>query len=134
MIILALANFTFYIYIKGKIDKIIAKIINRRFDLLVAPNHDYVIEQGEIRILKEQLINNRFSFSVLDKNFYLSPNLVNKIIIEPLCGNRILDYKAEIKNGNMNIRFKNFDPAKDEGIRWKAMYLKQEQDNDIYAE
>lgn len=133
LVIIGLIAASAYSYIKNKTDEAITKIISKKFDMLVLSNNDYDIDFGERWIIKEDLVDNTLSFPVTDNKFYLSQSTTNRIFIEPLRGNNVLNYKAEIKNGKMIVKFKNFDPDKDEGIRWKVVYLSPESKNMIYS-
>lgn len=48
----------------------------------------------------------------------------NNISIKPLSGEEKLKYNAEVIEGNLVIKFENFNKEKNKGIRWKIIYLK----------
>ncbi|WP_304943705.1 hypothetical protein [Vallitalea guaymasensis] len=73
-----------------------------------------------------KFIDGVYIFPVLSHKISFTPNLINKIILTPLEGDKVLEYKSWVKKGQLYIKFDNFDADKDKGVNWVILY------NDYY--
>ena len=77
---------------------------------------------GREYLNEHKYIDGVFVFPVISHKISFTPNLINKIILTPLSGNKILDYKAWVKKGQLYIHFNNFEAEKDKGVNWVILY------------
>jgi hypothetical protein len=106
-----------------------AKKIDNKIKDFVINNPQYLCSSGQVFLKGNGMLQgNKVKFPVMEKRD-LEVVCMNKLDIKPLHGNKILSYKACVKNGYLEIEFQNFEPDTDIGIEWHLMYL-----NKIYDE
>lgn len=103
--------------------------IDDKIKKFVINNPQYLCTSGQI-LLKDNgmLEGNKIKIGVMEQRD-LKIGCLNKLDIKPMHGNKVLRYKAYVKNGWLEIEFQNFDPNIDIGIEWHLMYI-----NKIYEE
>ncbi|GKX28262.1 hypothetical protein SH1V18_07420 [Vallitalea longa] len=77
---------------------------------------------GREYLSEHKYIDGVYIFPVLSHKISFTPNLINKIILTPLDGNKTLEYKAWVKKGQLYIKFNNFEAEKDKGVNWVILY------------
>ncbi len=105
------------IWIKKAIEQEMKKEIAGLLEAVSKPEYVY----GKEVLEGTKLINNQYEFPVLD-NVSFKPDLWNRIILQPIKGNKRLEYECKIDRGRMKIKFENFSYEEDIGVIWTVFY------------
>ncbi|QUI21609.1 hypothetical protein HZI73_04565 [Vallitalea pronyensis] len=121
-LLIALAGFVTYTALKRFLhkwmDKERSKLLSHMLEDLA--NTKQVI--GKEYLSSNKCINGQYIFPVVSHTLSFTPDLINKIILTPLKGDKVLAYKAWVKKGQLYIQFQNYSPEEDEGVHWVIIY------------
>lgn len=105
-------------YLRNYIEKERTKLMSNMLEDLA--NTKQII--GKEYLGDHKFIDGIYIFPVLSHKISFTPNLINKIILTPLEGDKVLEYRAWVKKGQLYIKFDNFDPDKEKGVNWIILY------------
>ncbi|GMQ59306.1 hypothetical protein AN1V17_37030 [Vallitalea sediminicola] len=105
-------------YLRNFIEKERTKLMSNMLEDLA--NTQQII--GKEYLGDHKFIDGIYIFPVLSHKISFTPNLINKIILTPLEGDKVLEYRAWVKKGQLYIKFDNFDPDKEKGVNWIILY------------
>lgn len=100
------------------IEKERSKLISNMLDDLAKTKQVF----GKEYLNDTKLENGIYKFPAIDYKVSFHPNLINKIILKPLEGQKLLKYSAWIKKGQMYIKSENFNANEDKGVDWVIIY------------
>lgn len=105
------------IWIRKVIEKEIKKVICRLLESISKPE----CVHGKMVLDAAKLVNDQYEFGVLD-NVKFRPDLWNRIILQPIKGNKKLEYNCKVDEGRLKVKFKNFRYDEDLGVVWTIIY------------
>lgn len=121
-LLLVLAGFVTYTTIKRFLYKWIegekSKLLSNTLENLAATKQ--VI--GKEYLSQNKCVNGQYVFPAISHKISFTPDLINKIILTPIEGNKVLSYDAWIKKGQLYVHFDNYDPDTDGGVNWIVIY------------
>lgn len=123
-IAIALVSIISFIGIKNWIENIIDKHLSKRLEFIIDRAPKYEVMSGDKRLSASECVDGKFSFIIGKRDLNIKFDKENTISIKPIIGEDVLEYKAEVINGQLNVEMENFDRDKYKGIRWKIVYLK----------
>lgn len=113
-----------WIGIRKSLEKKTEEYINKRLDYIISKVNQYKTIYGTKYIRENEMKNGECSFEIGSENLNIKfKKTVNRIDIQPIQGQHELEYKAEVKNGILNIKLNNFNRVEHKGIDWKITYL-----------
>ena len=110
--------------IKKWIENIVDKHLSKRLEEIIDRAPKYEVMSGDKRLSASECVDGKFSFIIGKRDLNIKFDKENTISIKPIIGEDVLEYKAEVINGQLNVEMENFDRDKYKGIRWKIVYLK----------
>ena len=106
------------IWIKKLIGQELKKEIAGLLEAVSKPEYVY----GKEVLEGTKLVNDQYEFPVLD-NVSFKPDLWNRIILQPIKGNKQLEYECKIDGGRLKVKFKNFSYEEDIGVIWTVFII-----------
>jgi len=123
-IFIALLGIINWIALKKQLERKTEEYISKRLEEVISRVNQYKTIYGKKYLHENEYRDGMYSFEIgsdkLNINFKSTDN---KIDIEPIKTNDKLDYKAEVIDGRLNIKLKNFIKEEHKGIEWRITYL-----------
>lgn len=121
-LLIALAGLVTYATLRKLLNKFIAKERSKLTSNMLEELANTKQVMGKEFLGEHKYMDGHYVFPVLSHRISFTPNLINKILLMPLEGDKELEYKAWVKKGQLYIEFMNYDEDKDKGIRWIIIY------------
>lgn len=124
-LLLALAGFVTYATLKRFLHKWMEKERSKILSHMLEDLANTKQVMGKEYLDSNKCINGQYIFPVISHKISFTPNLINKIILTPLTGDKVLVYQAWIKKGQLYVQFENYKPEEDGGVNWVVIYNDQ---------